>query len=151
MKYNDNSFVLKYRSVKWSLSRYKRRESFPDLYNYKTTDSNSAEEVSESFHWVLDLKDFASDKNEDDIVKKRRNFAITRSKSFAQPVNSERRPLRRSCLNENRRPKEKKSLVFGPTEVAPSYDEVQSVESLIQVRQQTSLGLDQIRFYCSTE
>ena len=57
------------------------------------SDSNSLDEVSDSFHWLLDLEspDHDHDKcpfnsTDEDIVKKRRSFAITRSRSFAHPI-----------------------------------------------------------------
>ena len=108
-----NLFLFRYRN---------RRESFPDLYNFKQKDSNSAEEVSESFHWLVEFNDVSADRREYDIVKKRRNFAITRSKSFAQPMSSDRRPLRRSCFQEEKEKKGRKSLVFATPEVSVRRD-----------------------------
>ena len=73
------------------------------------SESNSLDEVSDSFHWLLDLEapDHDHDKcpfnsTDEDIVQKRRSFAITRSRSFAHPVGiSPRKPERRrkkSCV-----------------------------------------------------
>ena len=119
-----------------------RRESFPDLYNFKHRDSNSEynpEEVSESFHWFADYNDLDLDKTETEIVKKRRNFAITRSKSFAHPVDHERRPQRKSVPDGEKQIKKKKSSVFSSTEV--DHHRHTSVETLIQV---SSLSIDLI-------
>ena len=77
------------------------RETFPQLMG-EHSDSNSLDEVSDSFHWLLDLDspDHDHDKcpynsTDEEIVKKRRNFAITRSRSFAHPVGiSPSKPIR---------------------------------------------------------
>ena len=79
------------------------REKFPLVWG-ECSDSNSLDEVSQvsdSFHWLLDLEtpdhDHAKcpfNTTDEEIVKKRRNFAITRSRSFAHPIGvSQRRPV----------------------------------------------------------
>ena len=91
-----------------------KKEKFPEICNFdlnrfNVSDPTPPEEVSDSFHWLMDFDSCSGSDHVDpdldqddhhqrhgrhsqisrrqyDIVKKRRNFAITRSKSFAHPV-----------------------------------------------------------------
>ena len=95
-----------------------KKEKFPEICNFdlnrfSVSDPTPPEEVSDSFHWLMDFDSCSGSDQVDpdlhdgddhchpghgrhsqvsrrqyDIVKKRRNFAITRSKSFAHPVGS---------------------------------------------------------------
>ena len=94
-----------------------RKEKFPEICNFdlnrfNVSEPTPPEEVSDSFHWLMDFDSCSGSDQVDpdldeedghhlvngrhsqisrrqyDIVKKRRNFAITRSKSFAHPVGS---------------------------------------------------------------
>ena len=96
------------------------------------------DEVSDSFHWLLDFETSSADPEADweeeecrrrqyDIVKQRRKFAITRSKSFAQPVSKLINPEDRAAAGrkkyshqpivQNNKVVRKKSLVFKSPEV----------------------------------
>ena len=119
-----------------------RKETFPDSYNYdlaRCGAESPQDEVSDSFHWLLDFATSSGDPEVDweeeeecrrrqyDIVKQRRKFAITRSKSFAQPVskfvNSDERAAAGRQKNseqphvQNNKVVRKKSLVFKSPEI----------------------------------
>ena len=119
-----------------------RKETFPDSYNYdlaRCGAESPQDEVSDSFHWLLDFETSSGDPEVDweeeeecrrrqyDIVKQRRKFAITRSKSFAQPVSKfvnsdERAAAGRKKYSEqprvqNNKVVRKKSLVFKSPEI----------------------------------
>ena len=121
-----------------------RKETFPDSYNYdlaRCGTESPQDEVSDSFHWLLDFEassenpvcDWEEEEGEReecrrrqyDIVKQRRNFAITRSKSFANPVSKYLVPDERAvgrkkysqpCFQNNKVIR-KKSLVFKSPEI----------------------------------
>ena len=118
-----------------------RKETFPDSYNYdlaRCGAESPEDEVSDSFHWLLDFETSSADPEADweeeecrrrqyDIVKQRRKFAITRSKSFAQPVSKLFNPEDRAAAGrkkyshqpivQNNKVVRKKSLVFKSPEV----------------------------------
>lgn len=123
-----------------------RKETFPDSYNYDLARCSRGvspqDEVSDSFHWLMDFETSSRDPEADweeeegeecrrrqyDIVKQRRKFAITRSKSFAQPVSKfvntdERVEAGRKKYSQqlprvqNNKVVRKKSLVFKTPEI----------------------------------
>ena len=120
-----------------------RKETFPDSYNYDLARGSRGvspqDEVSDSFHWLMDIEtssgnpeaDWEGDEDECrrqqyDIVKQRRKFAITRSKSFAQPVskfvNTDERVERKKYSQQlprvqNNKVIRKKSLMFKSPEI----------------------------------
>ena len=97
----ENVFVKHLILMSYFLCRNKNKKpSFPEICHFDMNSYNSnnpQEEVSDSFHWLLDFNndstsetydDMSLDRKQYDIIEKRRNFAITRSRSFAQPIQS---------------------------------------------------------------
>ena len=77
-------------------------------------------------------------------MKQRRNFAITRSRSFAQPVSgpqsSEQRELH-SCIRTRRPVVRKKSLVFR----SPEIESFENIREALRADHQTSFdSLDHV-------
>ena len=118
------------------------RERFPQLMG-DYSDTNSLDEVSDSFHWLLDLESSGHDHDkcpfnstDEDIVKKRHNFAITRSRSFAHPVGiSPTKPVRH-------RKKSSVAFVENQENEVKSSIQYDSLDAIIEVDSQIS------RIYC---
>ena len=145
-----------------------RKETFPDSYNYdlaRCGAQSPQDEVSDSFHWLMDFEtssldpeaDWEEDREEEcrrrqyDIVKARRKFAITRSKSFAQPVSkyldtdervAGKKKFSQPCLQNNRVVR-KKSLVFKSPEIE-SHNEGAGKEDARVQRILTFNSLDEV-------